>query len=203
MVVATIELMGFIFFVLFVGRHPIGHNKQQFIKEMSKMEKKKKDNAEFDLGLGGILKGIGSLLDFVAEMEKKGVTEVKREGEFGKRFKAVYGFSVKFAGEGKPTVEPFGNIREDKEKGPIVDEVRDPIVDVFDEGDAVMIVAELPGVDEKDIKFEVTDDIVTLSAGAGEKKYYKEILLSSSVNEKKTSSSSYRNGIFELKLWKK
>lgn len=166
------------------------------------MEKKKKDKADIDLGLGGILKGIGSLLDFVAEMEKKGVTEVKREGQFGKDFKAVYGFSVKFAGEGKPTVEPFGNIREDKEKGPVVDEVRDPIVDVFDEGDAVMIVAELPGVDEKDIKFEVTDDIVTLSAGVGEKKYYKEILLSSSVDEKKTSAS-YRNGIFELKLWKK
>ena len=171
-------------------------------KETTKMKKGKNTEAEFDLGLAGIFKGIGSLLDFVAEMEKKGVTEVKREGEFGKDFKAVYGFSVKFAGEGKPTVEPFGNIREDKEKGPVVDEVREPIVDVFDEGDAVMIVAELPGVDEKDIKFEVTDDIVTLSAGAGEKKYYKEILLSSSVDEKKVSSS-YRNGIFELKLWKK
>jgi HSP20 family protein len=170
--------------------------------EISKMKKQKRDEAEFDVGLGGILKGIGSLFDYVAEMEKKGVTEVKKEGELGKGFKAVYGFSVKFAGEGKPTVEPFGNIREDEEKGPVVDEVREPIVDVFDETDAVMIVAELPGVDEKDIKFEVKDDIVTLSAGIGEKKYYKEILLSSSVNEKKTSSS-YRNGIFELKLWKK
>jgi HSP20 family protein len=172
------------------------------MKEISKMEKKKKDKAEFDLGLATIFKGIGSLLDFAAEMEKKGVTEMKREGEFGKDFKAVYGFSVRFAGEGKPTVEPFGNIREDKEKGPVVDEVREPIVDVFDEGDAMIIVAELPGVDEKDIKFEIKDDIVTLSAGTGEKKYGKEILLPSSVDEKKVSSS-YRNGIFELNLWKK
>jgi HSP20 family protein len=169
------------------------------------MKKKEKDSAEFDVGLGGIFKGIGSLLDFVAEMEKKGLTEVKKEGGLGKDFKAVYGFSVKFAGEGKPTVESFGNIREDEEKGPVVDEVREPIVDVFDEADAVMIVAELPGVDEKDIKFEVKDDIVILSAGAEEKKYYKEILIpipQSGIDEKKTSSS-YRNGIFELKLWKK
>lgn len=202
MVVATIKLTGFLFFMPFVERHEVGHNKEKFMKEISKMEKKKKDKAEFDLGLATIFKGIGSLLDFAAEMEKKGVTEVKREGEFGKDFKAVYGFSMKFAGEGKPTVEPFGNIREDKEKGPVVDEVREPIVDVFDEGDAMIIVAELPGVDEKDIKFEIRDDIVTLSAGTGEKQYYKEILLSSSVDEKKVSSS-YRNGVFELKLWKK
>ena len=67
------------------------------------MKKKEKDSAEFDVGLGGIFKGIGSVLDFVAEMEKKGLTEVKKEGTLGKDFKAVYGFSVKFAGEGKPT----------------------------------------------------------------------------------------------------
>jgi HSP20 family protein len=177
----------------------------QSYREISKMTKKEKDRAEFDLGLGGIFKGIGSFLDLVEEMEKKGATEVRKEGELGKEFKAVYGFSVRFAGEGKPTVEAFGNVREDKERGPVVDEVREPIVDVFDEGDTVMIVAELPGVDEKDIRFEIRDDIVTLSAGAGEKKYYKEILLSlqqSGIDEKKTSSS-YRNGIFELKLWKK
>jgi len=166
------------------------------------MKKARIDKEGFDFGIGGVFKGIGSLLDLIADMEKRGETEVKREGEFGKGVKAVYGFSVKFAGSGKPTVEPFGNVREDKEKGPVVDEVREPIVDVFDEEDTIIIVAELPGVDEKDIKFEIKDDIVMLSAGTGEKKYYKEILLSKSVNEKKTSSS-YRNGIFELKLWKR
>lgn len=166
------------------------------------MKKARIDKEGFDFGIGGVFKGIGSLLDLIADMEKRGETEVKREGEFGKGVKAVYGFSVKFAGSGKPTVEPFGNVREDKEKGPVVDEVREPIVDVFDEEDTIIIIAELPGVDEKDITFEIKDDIVMLSAGTGEKKYYKEILLSKPVNEKKTSPS-YRNGIFELKLWKR
>ncbi len=166
------------------------------------MKKAKKSESEFDFGLGGIFKGIASFLDLLAEMEKKGLTEVRKEGELGKDIKAVYGFSVKFAGGGRPTVEPFGNIREDKEKGPMVDEVREPIVDVFDEGDVVVIVAELPGVSEEEIRFEIKDDIVILSAESGEKKYYKEVLLSSSVQEKKTSSF-YKNGIFELRLWKK
>jgi HSP20 family protein len=166
------------------------------------MKKKKQELEDFDLGLGGIFRGIGSLLGMLEEMAEKGETEIKREGEFGKGFKAVYGFSVKYAGTGRPTVEPFGNIREDKDKGPVVDEVREPLVDVFDEEKAVIIVAELPGIDEKDIHYEVKDDIVTISAATGEKKYHKELLLSTSVDEK-SASLSYHNGILELKLWKK
>ena len=165
---------------------------------------KRKEKPDFDFGFGSILKGFGSFLDILSEMAEKGEREIKREGELGskeKGFKAVYGFSVKILGEGKPIIEPFGNIREDKEKGPVVDEVREPIADVFDEGDHLVVVAELPGVDEKGIKYELKDDILIVSAETGERKYYKEILLPTSVN-KDNISSSYRNGIFEMKLWK-
>jgi len=171
---------------------------------MKKGRGKGREKPDFDLGFGGILKGIGSFLDLVSEMAEKGEREIKREGEISskeKGFKAVYGFSVRIGGEGRPLVEHFGNIREDREKGPVVDEVREPIADVFDEGDHLVVVAELPGVDEKDIKYELKDDILIISAETGNKKYYKETLLPTSVNKERISSS-YRNGIFEIKLWK-
>lgn len=165
---------------------------------------KKREIPDIDLGFGSLFKGFGSFLDVLSEMAEKGESEIKREGEIGsqeKGFKAVYGFSVRIGGEGKPLIEHFGNIREDKEKGPVVDEVREPIVDVFDEGTHIVVVSELPGVDEKDIEYELKDDILIISANTGDKKYYKETLLPTSVNKEKISSS-YRNGIFEMKLWK-
>lgn len=166
--------------------------------------KRSRRKEKTDFGFSSVLKGFGSFLDILSEMAEKGEREIKREGELGskeKGFKAVYGFSVKILGEGKPVIEPFGNIREDKEKGPVVDEVREPIVDVFDEGDHLVVLAELPGVDEKGIKYELKKDILIISAETGERKYYKEILLPTLVN-KENISSSYRNGIFEMKLWK-
>lgn len=167
-------------------------------------QKDKKARVDFDLGLGGIFKGIASLIDMASEMSDKYPSEVRREGQVGddKGFKAVYGFSVRMGGaSGEPVVESFGNVRDDGEKGPVVDEVREPMVDIFDEGEYFLLVAEMPGVNEADIKHEVKGDIVIISGGTGDRKYSKEVLLSAPVDEAKTSQS-YNNGILEVKLWK-
>ena len=76
------------------------------------------------------------------------------------------------------------------------------LVDVLDEGDRVVVLAELPGVAEKDIHLEVKYDILELTAEARNRKYSKEVLLPSEV-EADTMESSYRNGILEIKLRKK
>jgi HSP20 family protein len=49
---------------------------------------------------------------------------------------------------------------------PEIEEVS-PSVDVFEEGDEVVVKAELPGISKEDIDVKVTDDVVTIS---GEKK---------------------------------
>lgn len=174
-------------------------------KEVTMEKQEGKKEVRFDLGLGGIFKGLGSLLEVAAELAEKAPTEIRKEGRIGsiprKGFNAVYGFSVKVGGEGGPVVEHFGNVRDEEGKGPVVDEVREPMVDTFDEGDFFLVVAEMPGVNEADVKHEVKGDIFTLSAETGDRKYYKEVLLSAPVDEGKTSAS-YKNGIFEIKLWK-
>ena len=73
------------------------------------------------------------------------------------------------------------------------------MVDVFDEPDHLLLVAELPGIDAGDIHFEVKDDVLILGASHGERKYHKEVLLPSPVDAK-AATSSYRNGVFEVKL---
>jgi HSP20 family protein len=87
----------------------------------------------------------------------------------------------------------------DSSQGPVVEEAREPMVDVFDEGDHLIVVAELPGVGADDISFEVKDDVLSLAAARGERKYRKEVLLSSAV-QAQGATPSYRNGVFELRL---
>jgi len=118
--------------------------------------------------------------------------------------KGVYGFTIRTmvgpSGERRPIVQPFGNIKRTP-KGPVVEETREPIIDIFEEGDIVQIVAELPGVTEQEIHYEIHGDVITLST-SGKRKYYKEILLKSPVEEG-SAQASYKNGMFELKLKRK
>lgn len=154
-------------------------------------------------GLGGIFNGIGKLIDSVTKIAGESGGMVSEKGEIkglGDKVKGVYGFTVRTLAGGEPKVEPFGNIRKTP-KGPVVEEVREPIVDVFDEKEDILVVAELPGVEESDISTEINGDILTLSSERGEKKYSKELLLPSKVDEK-TLSSTYKNGILEIRVKK-
>ncbi|MDA2926032.1 Hsp20 family protein, partial [Acidobacteria bacterium AH-259-G07] len=87
-------------------------------------------------------------------------------------------------------------------KGPVVEEVREPIVDLFDEEDHLLVVAELPGIDSNAIKLEVEKDILTLSAETRERKYHKEIVLPSEVDVS-TEEMTFKNGILEVKYSKR
>jgi len=167
-------------------------------------EEKRKAGGEFEFGFGSLFKGIGNLFDLVSRMTEEGEEEYTQTGEIrglGDKAKGVYGFSVKMGLGGKPVIEQFGNIKA-TEKGAVVAEVREPIVDVFDEGEKLVVIAELPGVAEKDIHLEVKDDILDLSAEAKDRKYSKEVLLPSPVDAG-SMESSYKNGILEIKLRKK
>lgn len=166
---------------------------------MPKKREPAKEGVGFGLGLGGLLKGLGSIFDLISQMTEEGLSEVTRMGEIeglGKGIKGMYGFTVKTGLGGSPEISSFGNIRA-TEKGAVVEEVREPIVDVFDEEDKVLVVAELPGVQESDIQVQVEGDILTLSAETSDRKYAKEVLLPRRVDAA-TMRSSYNNGILEL-----
>jgi len=169
-----------------------------------KKEKEEKEKIEIDFGIGkisfgGLFKGIGNLIDLASKLSEEGVEKKGVIRGLPKGAKGVYGFSIRTLA-GKPVIETFGNIRETK-KGPVVEEVREPIVDVFEEKDHILVIAELPGVSEDEIKIEVAGDILNLTASDRDRKYAKEILLPSKV---KASSlkTSFKNGILDITLEK-
>ena len=173
-----------------------------------KRKKEAKEGFELDFGMGkfsfgGLFEGIGNLIESVGKISKEGGV-ISEEGEItglGDKVKGVYGFTVRTLAGGKPKVETFGNIKKTP-KGPVVEEVREPIVDVFDEEDHILVVAELAGIDSTDINLDMNKDILTLSAGTGDRKYHKEIVFPSEVDES-TEEMTFKNGILEVKYSKK
>jgi len=168
--------------------------------------KKKRAKEEGFVSVGGLLGGLNKLLENLSELAEKG-EELRKTGEIlgpeGK-VKGVYGFNIKVGiGEEKGVrVEPFGNVHTDELSGKVtVDEVREPMVDLFDEEEYVLIVAEMPGVSDEDIKLEVKDDILTIAAQRGEKKYRKEVLLPKTFAAEKMTHTC-RNGVLEVRFAK-
>lgn len=172
---------------------------------------KGRGGVEFDFGigklsLGGIFDGIGKLVDLAERAEKAG-GELRREGTlrgFGGRkgVRGVYGFTIRtgIGGNAGPHIETFGNIKKTK-RGPKVEETREPIADIFDEKEYVSLIAELPGVAEKDIKMNFKGDILVLEAANSARKYSKEIVLPASVDTK-SKEVKFHNGILEIKFKK-
>jgi HSP20 family protein len=158
-----------------------------------------------EVELGGFLGGLTSLIEKLGDLAEKGkdLQETKQFGEPGK-IQGVYGFTIRtgLGGErsGGFKVEPFGNVQKDERTGQAtVREVMEPLVDVFEESDHVLVVAELPGVSAEDVQLELHDDILTIAAARGAKKYRKEVLLPASFAEE-SMSRTCRNGILEVKL---
>ena len=164
------------------------------------MERKKirKDEPILDFGLkfGGILTELGNITQDITRMVEEGKTEMSRTGEISfdklQKRKGMYGISVRMGGDGMPKIDTFG--RRPK------DETREPIVDVFEEEKRVQVIAELPGVDEKEVSVALKGTTLTIKAGKGERKYKKEIDLG--VPVKGEPKKQYKNGILEINLKK-
>jgi HSP20 family protein len=79
---------------------------------------------------------------------------------------------------------------------------RDPLVDIVEEAEEVKVVAELPGVEKKDIQLFATEQTISIHVHTPEWKYHKELELPSKVDES-SARPSYKNGILEIIFKKK
>lgn len=162
-----------------------------------------------DSGFGGLFKGIENLIELAAKLqENKGI--LNEQGEMNldhikKGMKGVYGFTINTAAGSKPgeerqTVETFGNIKKTPE-GPKVNEEREPIIDIFDETTEILIIAEMPGVEEQDIKLTLNEDMLEIIAINKNRNYKKELLLPIAP-PKQIPTKKFLNGILEIKITK-
>ena len=125
----------------------------------------------------------------------------KNKSKFGLNSPIMYGFNVNIDKDGKPKIDSFGNIKPKPYSGkPVVKSKREPLVEVSEEKDQIVVIAEMPGVDRNDIELEATSDslIISTKENAG-RDYYKNVKLSSSVNLD-VAKARYTNGILEVRL---
>ena len=172
---------------------------------MAKDTVKKSGEGHVFMGLGGFLEGLGSVIEKLGELAEKG-EELQKTGEITDptgKLKGIYGFNIKMGlGNEELKVEPFGNVRKDEQTGKAtVQEVREPMVDVFDEENHVLVVAEMPGIGEGDVELELKEDVLAIIAASGGHKYRKEVLLPAAFSMQQMSHKCH-NGVLEVTLAK-
>jgi len=163
-------------------------------------------------GLGGLIPGLDTILEGLeesdafqerlaaiderldTELREAPLKEVERGGGPGLQRRSSLSVRTLAPGRHPSSIPPA--VRKSAERLP----QREPLVDVFDEGGHLLIVAELPGVDERDIEIGVRGDQLTLSAKAPGREYLKEVTLPCPVEGE--AKASYRNGILQIELTK-
>ncbi len=165
-----------------------------------KEENNEENGFEINLPFGDFFKGLGNFLNMLGNMEQEGKKEHTRTGQFRGPggSKAVYGYSVRLGLGGKPALERFGNFKEDGS----IDDTREPLTDVFDEEEVIIIVLEMPGIDESTIDTQINKRQLIVK-GTGKKQRYKKILALPASVEPESLEKAYRNGILEIKIKKK
>ena len=107
-----------------------------------------------------------------------------------------YGYTLTVGPDGKPVVCKYGNAKPGLLPS---SEKREPLVDtIVDEKEKVVkLIAEMPGVDKKDVKIVVEGKSVNIDAEHGEKKYHVKVPIKYKVDEN-SAKANYTNGILEL-----
>jgi HSP20 family protein len=116
----------------------------------------------------------------------------------------VFGMNFGFGPDGKPNVSHFGNVKTKPEGDAEIKVDRDPLIDIYEEGEDLVIVAEVPGVKKNDIELKASPLELEIMAGTGEhdkvsRNYRKVIPLPIEINPD-VAKARYTNGILEVRL---
>ena len=111
----------------------------------------------------------------------------------------VFGFSMKAGPDGKPMMQRFGNTP--RNEGAKMTSQLEPLVDVIEEDEDIIIVVEVPGVEKDEIKVRIKGTKLTIHVDNLERPYHKDVELPSQVR-KDHAKSSLRNGVLEVRLKK-
>lgn len=114
----------------------------------------------------------------------------------------IYGWTYQVGADGQPHFQEFGNmpnIRQVKQQQSLGE--REPLIDVQEGDIEIYVTAELPGVNKKDIHLEISENILKINVDNEQHPYYKEITLSTKLNENKTDAT-YNNGVLSITLEK-
>ena len=185
-------------------------------------KKKQRDEGKEDEGVaGGMLKGIGKIIPGLGGL----IESLGKSPAFKERLKKVdqelerklKESPLKRTEEGRPSHIPMGippgaRGKVARRKGFVKERPetvkpegpppvpRERPVDIFDEKDYVKIIAEMPGIEESDIKIDLVKDNLAISVDTPERKYHQKLKLP--CEPKGKLEKTYKNGILEVKIKK-
>lgn len=112
----------------------------------------------------------------------------------------VIGYSITMDENGQPVVRQFGNVNPNQ-PSPLkaIQDKREPLIDIINEGETVKVIAELAGVKKEEITILVEDDGKIIIETTGDRKYHKELKMPVAVDGQ-SGVSTYQNGILSLTL---
>ncbi|MBU4502826.1 MAG: Hsp20/alpha crystallin family protein [Nanoarchaeota archaeon] len=166
------------------------------------MAKKKEEPS-----LGGLLGGLFDFLKTIEKLQEKG--EEKAGGEeftlpSGKKARYEYRVSVGHLARRPMHVRKVRGLEKAKEEIIEPEEAKkEPLVDIFDKKDHVLVVAELPNVKEKDLEFKISKNILKIIAKTSGGKIEKDVTVPKESKVDKIENVSFKNNILEIKLRKK
>lgn len=158
-------------------------------------------------GLGGIIPGLDGLVKGLEKSEafRERLGAIDKEIETRLRsepLKRTEGgapsFQSSFSQRARPRITPPTKGQATRRVKQEAKAPKEPPIDVFDEDTHLRVLAELPGVEEKDIKVELNEAQLTISVSTPTHEYHKEITLP--CVPRGQMGKSYRNGVLELTL---
>ena len=108
-----------------------------------------------------------------------------------------YGYTMTTGPDDRPVINEYGNVKPDMLP---TENKREPLIDTLvDEKEKTLkIIAEMPGVEKKDVNVVVgVDKVIHIDAERGEKKYHVKVPIKHDVDAE-SPKATYKNGILEL-----
>lgn len=141
------------------------------------------------------LEKLGNLID--ETMQKS--LDASSEKTPGRRNR-IQGFSIKIGPDGKPRIQEFTSRQPRRDETEISDD-GEPLVDLIEDGETLVVLAALPGLKKDDIDLRITESCLTLSVDTDEFEWYNEFKLPTKVDPN-SACASYKNGVLEVKAKK-
>jgi len=145
-------------------------------------------------GMGNLVKNLRKKSPELDQKIKEKEREIKKRLEEGYSPEPTVTHSVKI----RSLVPPAGGQKKAEERPE--NKTIEPITDIFNEGDQLRVVIEMPGLTKEKIRIVFEDQVLVISAKEGGKRYKKEIALPW---HGKIAKERYQNGILELVLEQK
>jgi len=118
--------------------------------------------------------------------------------EMGESVPFVYGFSIIHRPGEDPELREFGNVPEysQNDEDLFTSETKDPLIDIFENGELVHILAEFPEIGKEDLLLRATAQNLKIKV-TGPPEYSEDVELPVRVDPK-SAKASYKNGVLEV-----